>query len=297
MQLSFSEVAATGPSRMRSPEHPGDQALPFVADGRLRMHVLASGSKGNATIIEDEASGRAVLIDCGICKRDFFDRCSEVGIGARSIEAILVTHEHTDHTKGLGVVMRGLAKQGLSPRIYASNRVLNASSELISIQDACEIRLFSDEEALSLGGMTVHAFATSHDAEESFGFRVEHAQGDVLGYLTDSGVVTPQAFDALSGCRILALESNHDVRMLETGPYPYMLKKRVASDKGHLSNIQAAEALDALLETGLEQVVAMHISENNNTYRLPQEVLAEVLTRNGHPAKVCAAFQQRPVSV
>ncbi|HBT94760.1 MAG TPA: MBL fold metallo-hydrolase [Coriobacteriia bacterium] len=267
------------------------------ANTPLRLHVLASGSKGNATIVEDAKTGRARLIDCGICKRELFSRAAEVGVELRRIEGILITHEHTDHTKGLGVALRGLAKLDLSPVLYVSDGVRCASAEISSLQDSCNVRAFSAGSSFSLAGMEIGVFRTSHDADESFGFRISQSREDAIGYLTDSGFVTPEAFEALQDCRILAIEGNHDRHMLETGPYPYMLKQRVASDRGHLSNAQAADATERLLCNKLGHIVTMHVSENNNTYKLPVDAMQEMLRRNDHHAQVVSAFQHRARSV
>ena len=262
---------------------------------RLALHVLASGSRGNAAVVEDTATGKGVLVDCGICKRDFFARCDEAGFDPANLEAVLITHDHTDHTKGLGVVLRGLAKLGIEPAVFADDAVRAASKEIIVLEGACDLRAVSSGDALSLAGMQVHAFRTSHDAASSCGFRVE-ADGDAVGFMTDTGIVTGEADEALRDVRILALESNHDVQMLKDGPYPYPVKRRVGSDTGHLSNVQAADELEVLLSDALEQVVAMHISQNNNTYRLPGEALTAVVRRAGHPATVQVAYQTMLVS-
>ena len=262
----------------------------------IKLHVLASGSKGNASIIENSNTGRALLIDCGICKRAFFERCTAVGFDPGKLEAVLVTHEHIDHTRGLGVVLRGLAKQGVRPSLYASAAVRQASDEILCLQDAFDQQCFNKKDELELAGLRVFPFRTSHDAAESFGFRIEDTNGDALGYMTDTGVVSGEALVYLRECRVLALESNHDSVMLQNGPYPYMLKKRIASDKGHLSNAQAAGALEALLSTKLEMVVAMHISENNNTYQIPRDTLSEVIARNTHSAQAYSSFQYRALS-
>lgn len=269
----------------------------FAADETpsLNIHVLASGSKGNAAIIENVHTHKALAVDCGICKRAFFEGCAEVGVSLDAIEGILITHEHTDHTKGLGVVTRGLTAKGFLPRIFAGKKTSASSNELRLLRDTIELHHFTDDESFSLAGIHVQAFATSHDTVESFGFRFS-VENDAIGYMTDSGMVTPEAYEALQGCRVLALESNHDSRMLETGPYPAMLKRRVASNKGHLSNAQAAEALEKLMSSKLERVIAMHISENNNTYRLPRESFEKTLEQHDHPAEALAAFQQRVVS-
>lgn len=263
----------------------------------LALHVLASGSRGNAAIVEDTRTGAGVLVDCGICKRDFFDRSSEVGFDPSKLSAIVITHEHTDHTKGLGVVLRGLSKQGIIPPVYVDDAVHAASGDIRAIDGSSDIRPFREGDSLSLAGMAVQVFRTSHDAAASCGFRFEGAGGDAVGFMTDTGLVTGEADEALRGVRLLALESNHDVQMLKDGPYPYPVKRRVGSDVGHLSNMQAAEELEALLCNELEQVVAMHISQNNNTYRLPVEALAAVVSRAAHPAQVQAAYQKRVVSV
>lgn len=264
-------------------------------NARLRIHVLASGSKGNASLVENIATGEGVLIDCGICKRDVLSRSAEAGFDLRKLKAVLITHEHSDHTKGLKVLYRELAKQGLHLPLFV-NQATYANSKLI--QEAAqltEVVGLDAEDQLSLAGMEVFAFDTSHDAASSFGFRL-WAGEDALGFMTDTGVVTGAAHEALQGCRVLALEANHDPIMLKNGPYPRALQERVSSERGHLSNGQASEELKSLLHPGLEEVIAMHISENNNTYRLPVECLREAVRQESHPAAVVCAYQQRLVS-
>jgi phosphoribosyl 1,2-cyclic phosphodiesterase len=286
----------------------------------LKLHVLASGSKGNASIVENTETGHGVLIDCGISKKAFFTRCDEAGFDPTMIDAVLITHEHIDHTKGLGVTLRGLAKLDCHPTVYVNRDSRAASTTIMDAiaSVAAPTQTFQAESGiggtsgggshavrapegvateLSAAGIDIYPFATSHDAAASFGFRFEAtgADGvrDALGFMTDTGVVTQDAASHLVGCRILALEGNHDQHMLETGPYPYNVKQRIASEFGHLSNDQGGSELDALLHNGLQQVVAMHISENNNTYDLPRDVFAEVLRREGHPASVACGYQHR----
>ncbi len=276
----------------------------------LKLHILASGSRGNAAVVENAATGRGVLIDCGISKRDFLARCDAAGFDPAAIDAVLITHEHTDHTKGLGVVLRGLAKLGAMPEVYADPATLKASKPLSEAAETHRVlsmgaaRAFASGASfapngkadLEVAGMRIFPFATSHDAAASYGFRIE-CDGDALGFMTDTGIVTPAAHDALQNVRLLALESNHDKRMLERGPYPYAVKQRIASELGHLSNEQASDELSALLSDRLECVAAMHISENNNEYDRAHRAFAELLQREGHPAHAVCGYQGRLTSI
>ena len=261
----------------------------------LRLHVLASGSKGNASIIENAQTGEGVLVDCGICKRDVLARCEEAGFNLKNLKAVLITHEHSDHTKGLKVLYRELAKRGIDVPLYVNEATASNSKPIQEALDFTDSVALSSQDQLSLAGMQIVPFETSHDAASSFGFRF-WVGDDALGFMTDTGMVTGAAHEALQDCRILAIEANHDPVMLKNGPYPRSLQERVASNVGHLSNQQSAEELAALLHPGLREVVAMHISENNNTYRLPVECLRQVLTQEGHNATAVCSYQQRLVS-
>ena len=245
----------------------------------LRLHILASGSGGNAAIVENAATGEGVLIDCGICKRDFFARAEEAGFDLGRLRAVVITHDHGDHTKGLGVVLRGLAKAGARPAVHASEAVFAASAPLrdavASVGAAFEP--FGGGDVLEAAGLAVRPFRTSHDAADSYGFRFDEAGGDrdSLGYMTDTGIVTDKAWEALSGVRLLALESNHDVEWLRSGPYPYSLKQRILGQRGHLSNEDAAAFARRMAECGTRCIVLAHLSRENNT---PQRALAVMET-------------------
>ena len=276
----------------------------IAEDSMLALHVLASGSAGNAAVVENTATGAGVLIDCGICKRDFLARCDEAGFDPARIEAVLVTHEHGDHVKGLGVVLRGLAKLGCTPPVFAAGACVANSNALAKAAEAFDVHELATS-VIEAAGLRTIPFPTSHDAAASFGFRIEDAaDGDALGYLTDSGVVTPEAHAALRDVRILALESNHDPKMLAGGPYPYVVKQRIASDAGHLSNGQAAAELAALVAESRaadlrvpQTVVAMHISQNNNEYSLARRTLASALAEVDCPAEAVCGYQERLTSV
>lgn len=262
----------------------------------LELYVLASGSSGNAAIVRNAAAGRSVLVDCGIGKRDFLSRCDQVGVDPTEIEALLVTHAHTDHTKGVGVVLRGLARLGCRPTLYTHPGVRQTSRAIADAQNDAEQHDLDYGAPQNLAGMSVLPFFTSHDVVASLGFRFE-SPDDALGYVTDTGCITPQAHEALLGVRILAIESNHDVAMLREGPYPYVLQQRILADTGHLSNEQCCNEVATLLHPGLEHVVAMHISEHNNTFELPVRELQQLLDRQGHCAHVQAGLPRTPIAV
>lgn len=273
----------------------------------FKLHILASGSKGNAAIVEETANGQCILIDCGISKRDFLARCDEVSVNPANISDVLITHEHTDHTKGLGVVTRGLEKMGVAFTMRTSMKIRNASPDIADALksenvDFCAIGTDQSNDTQRLLDVEVKAFQTSHDAAQSFGFRFESMlSSDTLAYLTDTGMVNDEAKQALQFARIVALESNHDIDMLMNGPYHYPLKRRISSERGHLSNEQAACALDELLSSlgghALEHLVAMHISQENNTYDKPLAHLGEVVERFSHKASVNVSHQLHAISV
>lgn len=263
---------------------------------RLNLLVLGSGSKGNASIVSDSMSGAGILIDAGICKRDVFEFSEQGGFDLHGLKAIMISHSHSDHVKNLGVVTRGLKKAGIEVPIYTHELTLKYSRELQQASETNEIRFFKAFDELVVDDLSVKVLPTSHDSEVSFGFRIE-AGKDALGFVTDTGVVLPETLEALKGVRILALESNHDLKMLENGPYPLVLQERVSSDHGHLSNVQAAQTLEYLLGDNLETVVAMHISENNNTYRIPVETLRQVVSDAHANIQVTCAYQKRPVFI
>lgn len=271
----------------------------------MALHVLASGSKGNAAVVEDVASGEGALIDCGVTAKALVERCEQAGFEPLRLRAVLVTHDHSDHVKGLGVALRCLARRARKldvawepPPVYALPAVRAAAQRTFGeAAEVTEVRTMALGEPLQVGALVFEAFPTSHDAAASCGFRIEHRCGDALGYLTDSGVLTSEAQAALRDVRLLALESNHDEAMLRNGDYPAMLKARVASERGHLSNDQAAEALRGLMGPRLECVVAMHLSENNNRPSIAERTLRSALDGAGHDARVEVAAQHMLVSV
>lgn len=224
----------------------------------IHLYLLASGSKGNATVVEGPDG--SILVDCGLSRRELHRRADLAGCDLSRVQAVLITHEHSDHVKGLPVV----AKHFAGP-IFATRATMRARSTLQDIP----FTQFTCGDAFDIAGMHLQTFALSHDVADPVGYRFEvRDSGDTLdaaGWATDTGVLTGDASEVLRGCRILGIESNHDPDMLATGPYPGYLKARVGGRHGHLSNLQAAQALPQLVGSQTQVVVAMHISEKNNT--------------------------------
>lgn len=239
----------------------------------MHVHILASGSKGNAAVVEGPTG--SVLVDCGLSRKRLRERADEAGCDLSRVEAILVTHEHADHTAGLPVVCNHFEGP-----VFATAGTASGRRNLAGLP----FELVDHDAVLDLGGMRVRAFPTSHDVNDPMCFRFEVRSADhddelldAIGWATDTGYLTDDALDALYGCRILGIEANHDRRMLATGPYPAFLKARVASERGHLSNDQAAEALPTLVTRNTEVVVAMHLSQENNRPSLAVRALAQAV--------------------
>ncbi|MHA7817078.1 MAG: MBL fold metallo-hydrolase [Pseudohaliea sp.] len=228
----------------------------------MRVASLGSGSKGNGTVVASGAT--CLLIDCGFSLRETTRRLARLGLAPDDLDAILVTHEHSDHAAGVGTLSRGHAIP-----VYASHGTL-ASGRL---GECAALERFNAGEVFTVGSMTVRSVAVPHDAREPCQYRLA-AGGCELGVLTDLGSVTPHVVDAYRGCQGLVLEFNHDTAMLAAGEYPPALKRRVGGDWGHLNNRQASRLLAALDGPALQHLVIAHMSEQNNSRAAVREVLA-----------------------
>jgi phosphoribosyl 1,2-cyclic phosphodiesterase len=223
----------------------------------MRCTILASGSKGNCAYIG--GSDGAVLVDAGLSAKETLNRLDKTDCAPDAIDAIIVTHEHVDHIRGIDVLARKLECP-----IYATRGTLEdflchrRTSDNPLTTQVCRY-----DETFVAGGFTITPFATSHDAAEPCGFVIRE-NGAMLGYCTDTGILTPHMLDLLRRCDGLVLESNHCPEMLANGPYPESLKRRIRSSRGHLSNPAAAAAL-RVFGKDVPQVVLSHLSEINNT--------------------------------
>ena len=226
----------------------------------MRICLLASGSKGNALYIE---SGETrLLLDAGLSLRGLKERLATIRVDAAELDAILISHEHSDHCRGLGPITRGLKLPVcIDP---ASLRALGNNPGKLP-----EVREFSAGDVISFRDLSIETIPLTHDAAATVGFVIESHEGRI-GVATDLGIATRLVVQRMQRCRALVLEFNHDEILLRDGPYPWPLKQRIRSQHGHLSNEAGADLLDALLWDGLEAVFLGHLSETNNT---PQHAL------------------------
>jgi len=230
----------------------------------FRFASLGSGSRGNATLIN--WAERYLLLDCGFSAREAEQRLARFGLCPKDMSAILVTHEHTDHIKGVAA----LARRHQLP-VYMTPGTFY-SRDLGQLPD---LRLIEGYAPFELDGLSVTPVAVPHDAREPTQFVFEH-RGRRLGILTDLGSITPQVETSYQCLDAMVLEANHDPTMLAYGPYPASLKQRVGGLWGHLSNQQAAGLLQRLDCARLQHLVVAHISQQNNSLELTQAALAPV---------------------
>ena len=236
------------------------------------VHTLASGSSGNALVVL--SGGTRILLDAGVSCRRITASLAELGMGPGDLDAILITHTHTDHISGL----RTLLKRTDAP-VWATART---GRDLLYRLPEAEDRLCPAEPGVpfEVGGCTVTAVAASHDAPGACGYRLDTADGSV-GILTDTGYVTDQAADLLPGVDLAVLEANHDVEALRSGPYPYYLKQRILGPEGHLSNTDAAAFAVTLAERGAGEIVLAHLSRENNTPAMARTAVETALAAAG----------------
>ncbi len=231
----------------------------------MRLCSIASGSSGNCVYVGSEATH--LLMDVGISGKRTEEGLNQLGLSMRDIDGIFITHEHADHINGLGV----LARKYEIP-IYATEGTIEAikqTSSVGEIDDALFQAVLPDEKCI-VKDLAVYPMRTSHDAADPVAYRISHGKKKI-GIITDLGCYNEYTVESLRGMDVLYLEANHDIHMLQVGPYPYYLKKRILGERGHLSNEAAGKLLSKLLHDGMQTIVLGHLSKENNLPELAYE--------------------------
>ena len=258
----------------------------------LHFNTIASGSSGNCAFIGSDNT--RILIDAGLSGKRAESALSAMGIPPESLDALLITHEHSDHVQGIGILSRrfdlpvyatpgtweAMDRFGAIGKIHPCNKLLVYSGERLVFNDLC-----------------IHPFAIPHDAAEPVGYTVE-SEGRKIAVATDIGKITPLIERHLADCDLLLLEANHDVDMLENGPYPIQLKRRILGDRGHLSNANAGLLLTKVYSERLRHIFLGHLSEENNRPAVAHQTVNDILTANGidtkKQVKLVVADRHRP---
>jgi phosphoribosyl 1,2-cyclic phosphodiesterase len=215
----------------------------------VKVVVLASGSKGNVTYVEEK--GTRLLIDIGKSCGYIEKKLEEINVDPSTINAILITHTHGDHIVGIRTFYKKY-----KPTIYIMPKMLTVLSDFLNEFDYCYF-----DDTTKINDFEINIIRTSHDVPDSVGFLINND----LVYITDTGYLNQRYISMLSNKSTYIMESNHDIEMLYNGSYPYHLKKRIASDTGHLSNIDSSKYLSKLIGSNTKHIVLAHLSQENNT--------------------------------
>ncbi len=233
----------------------------------MRAIILGSGSKGNSTLLIGK--NKKILIDVGFSYPKMLMNLGKFNVLPNDIDAILITHTHKDHIAGLSTFIK---KNNIM--VYSNNKML---SELVKIIPEEMINIMEDE--YSIGEFNITCIHTSHDAPGSVGFVINDDNSDLV-YVTDTGYINKAYLSKLVNKDLYIFESNHDINMLMNGPYPYILKQRVLSDKGHLSNELAGNYLKEIIGDKTKKIILAHLSEINNTPSIALDTVQSILNNN-----------------
>ncbi len=237
-----------------------------------KFYTLYSSSSGNCTLISDGETN--IMIDAGVSASKICAALGEAGVLPEEIDAILVTHEHSDHISGIRVFSR---KYNTS--VYANARTMEQVLKAAPDLSPSNVNIITNSKPFKVRSMTVKAFETPHDSASSVGYIIE-SEGEKYGVATDTGTITKAMLSALAGCEAVLIEANHDEKMLSEGPYPYPLKKRIFSDTGHLPNPKCAWLATQLAIWGTKRIALGHLSEHNNTEEKAYSCVRAMLEEN-----------------
>lgn len=231
--------------------------------------ALRSGSSGNCTLIRNQEN--RVIVDCGINGKNFNNSLAEIGETPANIDGIVITHEHSDHVSGLGVILRRYKIP-----VYLTEKTFNAILPRLGKFEESLIHIIVPEGEFMIKDQQIKSFLVPHDAPETLAYRFLTASGDI-SVCTDIGIVKESTLTQIEQSRLIFLESNYDLEMLTNGPYPYYLKERIKNGGGHLSNGQCSDTLCHLVDSGTEQITLAHLSQENNLPALAELTSVQAL--------------------
>lgn len=252
----------------------------------MKTVVLCSGSKGNSTYVE--TSKNKILLDIGMNYKYIKEKLQEIGVSPSDINYIILSHTHSDHIASLKSFIKAN-----KPTIVVSQKILY---ELDDLKDYPHILVYEDD--FDLDGIKIKAIHSSHDATDSRNFIIDD-EGKTLGYITDTGYINNKYFKDLANLNIYLFESNHDIELLQHGPYPAWLKRRVLSDDGHLSNRSASFYLSKLVGDKTKKIILIHLSETNNLEEIALETIRNTFLDRGVDFNdiVCAKQHEKTEAV
>ncbi|WP_058300579.1 MBL fold metallo-hydrolase [Gorillibacterium timonense] len=256
----------------------------------LRFTILSSGSTGNATVVDN---GEAkVLLDAGFSGKKLEQLMTERGLAFSDLDAVFITHEHSDHIKGLGAIAR---KHNLP--VYANEKTWEELDRLCGQIPEDNRQVMDTGSAVDFGSLKVESFGISHDAAEPVAYNF-YSEDEKLSVATDLGYLSGKVKESVKDADVLVLESNHDVGMLRMGSYPWNIKRRILSDLGHLSNDAAGEGLCELVSGQTKRVYLAHLSRNHNMTDLARLTVGNIMEENGIfdnlPVKLKDTYFDRP---
>jgi phosphoribosyl 1,2-cyclic phosphodiesterase len=248
--------------------------LPLLMEAymTIRLCSLSSGSSGNCIYVGSENSG--MLVDCGVSGKEILENLKNIGVCTSTIKGILVTHEHSDHTKGVGIISRKL-----NIPIYANAATWEGMGDSIGNIKSENIKVFVTKDDFNINEIDINSYSIPHDAADPVGYSFRLGNKKVciatdLGYFSDEVKCNIQQSD------IVLLEANHDIEMVKVSNYPYFLKRRILSNVGHLSNEAAGKAILELMDTGVKRVLLGHLSKENNFPELAYQTVKGILEQN-----------------
>jgi phosphoribosyl 1,2-cyclic phosphodiesterase len=252
----------------------------------VELCVLGSGSSGNSTFLA--CGDYQILIDAGLSARAITRRLAEIGKSPEDLNAILITHEHSDHCQGVKILAK---KHNIT---LMANRF---TQEAIARSHGQELnwQLFQTGQAFDLGPLQVFPFSIPHDAFDPVGFRIQVGPDLAIAFVTDLGHATNLVRQRIAGCRLLVLESNHDVNLLHDSPRPWSLKQRILGRQGHLSNHDAAALACEIAHPGLQHLILAHLSQDCNDANLALDTVGATLEAAGHTPKLIVARRREPI--